>query len=328
MKTALSSLTLLLCTLGQIRASPVDIMIGACGYGMGGAYTAVANDPSAAYWNPAGLAQVSKLSLMESNWVMQQVEGININYASLAVPLKNIGTISGSWLFTHATLEQGWDYANDRAASTASANEHTFSIGVGRTLLSDALIFKRVALGFSINRHTFHTDAGDGAGLGFDLGMQTLFPYGIAFGVTGRSLGTDMMGYKIDPEIRSGIGHSITIKKMHRITTAIDGSYKMNRDYTDESSLEPARNNIKGFGGLEYAVLLNGLEIAVRGGGNKMVYTTSDNIGYAAGIGVKYAGYSLQYAFKGDTEPEAGLGYSHRVDLILELDRLMKANKK
>ena len=327
MKTILTSLTLMLCALDQIAASPVDIMIGSRGYGMGGAYTAIADDPSAAYWNPAGLAQVGKLSLMESNWIMQQVEGININYASLAIPIKNFGTVSGSWLFTHATLEQGWDYLSDAPASSESANEHTFSLGIGRTLLSDVLIFKRVSAGFSINRHTFDTDVGDGAGLGFDLGMQTLFPFGIALGVTGRSLGTDMMGYKIDPEIRTGIGYSVTIKKMHRITTAIDGSYKMNRDYTDETSLEPARNNIKGFAGLEYAILLNGLEIAVRGGGNKMVYTTSDNIGYAAGFGVKYTGYSLQYGFKGDTDDEAGLGYGHRVTLVVELEQLFEKKR-
>jgi hypothetical protein len=327
MKTTLTSLTVMFLVLGQIAASPVDIMIGSRGYGMGGAYTAIADDPSAAYWNPAGLSQVTALSLMESNWVLQHVEGININFASLAVPIKNIGTISGSWLFTHATLEQGWDYLSDAPASAESANEHTFSLALGRTLLSDVLIFKRVALGFSINRHSFDTEAGEGAGLGFDLGLQTLFPYGIAFGVTGRSLGTDMMGYKIDPEVRTGIGHTITIRKMHRITTAIDGCYKMNRDYTDETSLEPARNNIKGFGGLEYAILLNGLEVAVRGGGNKMVYSTGDNIGYAAGIGVKYLGYSLQYGFRGDTDTEASLGYGHRVTLVVELESLLKKVK-
>jgi hypothetical protein len=327
MKKTLLSLALLLCALGSTTASPVDVMIGSRGYGMGGAYTAIADDPSAAYWNPAGLSQVRALSLMESNWIMQQVEGLNINYASLAIPVKNIGTICGSWLFSHATLEEGWDYTSGSSASTASANEHTFSLSLGRTLLSDVLIFKRVSLGFSINRHTFDTDDGDGAGLGFDLGLQTLFPYGVAFGMTARSLGTDMMGYKIDPEIRTGLGYGVTIKEMHRITAEFDGSYKMNRDYTDETSLEPARNNIKGFGGCEYAILLNGLEIAVRGGGNKMVFATSDNIGYAAGIGVKYTGYSLQYGFKGDTDDEAGLGYGHRVTLVVELGQLLKNGK-
>ena len=326
MKKALF-LVIVLCVVGQSVASPVDIMIGSRGYGLGGAYSAIANDPSAAYWNPAGLTGVEKLSLMESNWIMQQVEGMNINYASLAIPLKNIGTISGSWLFTHATLEQGWDYTSSSAANTAAANEHTFSLSLGRTLLSDVLIFKRVNLGFSVNRHTFDTDQGDGAGLGFDLGLQTLFPYGIAFGVTGRSLGTDMMGYKIDPEIRTGLGYTVTIRQMHRITAAVDGSYKMNRDYTDASTLEPARNNIKGFGGLEYALLWQGLEIAVRGGANRLVYATSENLAYAAGLGVKYGGYSLQYGFKGDTDTETSLGYGHRVTLVVELDQLLKLKK-
>jgi hypothetical protein len=302
-------------------------MIGSRGYGMGGAYAAIADDPSAAYWNPAGLSQVTKLSLLESNWILQHVEGLTINYASLAVPIKNIGTLSGSWLFSHASLEQGWDYSSGSASSTASANEHTFSLSLGRTLLSDVLIFKRVSLGFTINRHTFDTEAGDGAGLGFDLGLQTVFPHGISIGITGRSLGTDMMGYKIDPEVRTGLGYCITMVKMHRIIAEIDGAYKMNRDYYDASTLEPARHNVKGFGGLEYAFLWDNLEVAVRGGANKLVYSLSDNIGYAAGIGVKYAEYSLQYGFRGDTDTEESLGYGHRVTLVVELERLLKMKK-
>jgi hypothetical protein len=133
-----------------------------------------------------------------------------------------------------------------------------------------------------------------------------------------------MMGESVDPEVRTGLGYVITFKSMHRITAAIDGLYLMNRDYQDAATLEPGRNNLKGFGGIEYAMLVKGWEFAVRGGGNGGMYNSTDNYSYAAGLGIKYEGYSFQYAFKGDTEPEAGIGYSHRVDLVLELNRLGK----
>ncbi|GAF75594.1 unnamed protein product, partial [marine sediment metagenome] len=76
MKTKLLSLILLFFFAVHLYASPVDIMIGSRGYGMGGAYVAIANDPSAAYWNPAGLSQVDEISIMESNWIFQSVDDI------------------------------------------------------------------------------------------------------------------------------------------------------------------------------------------------------------------------------------------------------------
>jgi hypothetical protein len=183
----------------HLFASPVDIMIGSRGYGMGGAYVAIAGDPSAAYWNPSGLSCISDISLMESNWILQDVEDINVNYVSLAIPVKHVGTVSGTWLFTHATLEEGWDYANNTPQNAESANEHSFSLSIGRQLWDKLLIFEKTSLGFSINRHAFKTDAGDGASPGFDLGLQTGFPYGFSLGFVARSLGADMMGYKIVP---------------------------------------------------------------------------------------------------------------------------------
>lgn len=316
MKTERNVFVMMALLAGIVSAAPVDIMIGARGYGFGGAYSAISEDPSAAYWNPAGLASVENVSLMESNWIMQEVTGLNINYVTFAMPLKNVGTVSGSWLYKHASLEEGPD------AVRSTAGEHTWSLAMARMLWNKLFIFEKTSLGFSINRHAFYTEAGDGSGLGFDLGLLTKFPYGFSFALVGRNLGADMMGESIDPEVRMGLGYSKTIREMHRITAAIDGLYFMNRDYQDAATLEPGRNNLKGFSGVEYALLYKEWEFALRGGGNGGMYNTMDNYSYAAGIGIKYEGYSFQYAFKGDTEPEAGIGYSHRVDLILELNRL------
>ena len=44
---------------GTTAATFLSIPQGARAMGMGGAYVSVANDPSAMYWNPAGLTKVS-----------------------------------------------------------------------------------------------------------------------------------------------------------------------------------------------------------------------------------------------------------------------------
>ncbi len=302
-------------------AVPEDLMIGARGYGFGGAYVAVVNDQSAAYWNPAGLSRVHDLSVMESNWIFQNVKGLNVNYLSAAIPVASVGTVNGSWLCKNATLESG----DGATAASVGAVENHFSLSIGHTLWEKLSVFEKTSIGFSINRETFDAGGATGAGLGFDLGLLTDFPYGLSFGVTWRSLGTDMMGEKIDPELRFGIGYTKTINGLHRITIGADGLWLKNRGYKDASTLEPAENNFKWFGGVEYALCIRELEVAVRGGGNAMMYDAPQKAhNYNFGIGVKYLGYSFQYAFSGATHSDAGLGYSHRVDVLLSLSHLVK----
>jgi hypothetical protein len=102
----------------------------------------------------------------------------------------------------------------------------------------------------------------------------------------------------------------------------------MNRDYENETTLEPAANNIKAFGGLEYAVSIGDFEAAIRGGGNgMMLYNTLGNYSFSGGCGFKWQGYSLQYAFMGATDRNAALGYGHRICLVLQLDKLYIGQK-
>jgi hypothetical protein len=165
--------------------------------------------------------------------------------------------------------------------------------------------------------------------VGFDVGLWTAFPFGFSLGVTGRNLGTDMMGDQVDPELRFGLGYSVTIQNMHRISVAIDGLYFLNRDYADAKTLDPAANNLKAFGGLEYALCAGDWEVALRGGGSGTLYSLVKTYGYSAGLGVVWQAYGLQYAFRGGTDMNYTLGYTHRIDLVVEIGAIIKgANKK
>ena len=57
-------------------ASFLNVGVGARGLGMGGAYTALADDANALYWNPAGLSKLEKreftashAELFENTWL-------------------------------------------------------------------------------------------------------------------------------------------------------------------------------------------------------------------------------------------------------------------
>ena len=78
---------------GTTAAQFLKIDVGPRAIAMGGAFTATANDISAIYWNPAGLA--SNLSgeafFNHTDWFLD----IAMEYAGVAIHVPGIGTIGG-----------------------------------------------------------------------------------------------------------------------------------------------------------------------------------------------------------------------------------------
>ncbi len=80
---------------GTTAASFLKIGVGARSIGMGGAYTAVANDLSAIYWNPAGLGRLSapEAAFNHIDWIAD----VKYDAASTAILIDDVGTIGLSF---------------------------------------------------------------------------------------------------------------------------------------------------------------------------------------------------------------------------------------
>ena len=78
-------------------ASFLDIGMGARAVSLGGAFVSVADDATAGYWNPAGLAQLSGPAVS----IADRVSAMDVNYASLAIalPLPVIGFLGLSTIY-------------------------------------------------------------------------------------------------------------------------------------------------------------------------------------------------------------------------------------
>ena len=76
---------------GTTVANFLEIGMGSIGTGMGNAYTALANDPSSMFWNPAGLAFVKYNQFQFMN--QPYLADININYLAFGIPIPNVGVI-------------------------------------------------------------------------------------------------------------------------------------------------------------------------------------------------------------------------------------------
>ena len=80
-----------------------DITPGARPNGMGEVFTAVSDDATASYWNPAGLAFVDpedvELTLQHSKWLPQLADDLYFEFLGYAQQLKGWGGIGGNITF-------------------------------------------------------------------------------------------------------------------------------------------------------------------------------------------------------------------------------------
>jgi len=75
---------------GMTAATFLSIEVGPRAAAMGGAYVAIVDDPTAMYWNPAGLGRINSNSVIFSHtsWLAET----NLNYLGAAIPLGDYGT--------------------------------------------------------------------------------------------------------------------------------------------------------------------------------------------------------------------------------------------
>ncbi len=74
---------------GTSSGSFLKIGVGARATGLGESFVAVANDPSAIYWNPAGLASIQRQELSISH--LEWPADISFDHISYVLPVKRLG---------------------------------------------------------------------------------------------------------------------------------------------------------------------------------------------------------------------------------------------
>lgn len=149
---------------GTTTANFLELGVGSAGIAMGDAYVSVARDLSSLYWNPAGLAYMTKneVQVMYQPWIAD----INNAFASVAVVLPGVGTIAagittmnyGEEDVTTLLMEEG-------TGEKYSASEMATSLAFSRKLadwFSFGASFK------IINSNIWHMSASAGA---VDLGV-------------------------------------------------------------------------------------------------------------------------------------------------------------
>ena len=173
---------------------------GARATGMGGAFTAVADDATAVFWNPAGLAFMEGFKLTGMGTRLFSVDGLSENVVSM--------TYSG-WGKTG--LGAGWA----RTGVEDVYDENTFVMSAGRKVFRDRFsvggtfrIYRLAAPGYEYyNDPNFEDGAQDYA---FDLGFMYRAPTWSA-GCTVRNIGQPEMSLISTTEEKDPVSSEVRV---------------------------------------------------------------------------------------------------------------------
>jgi tetratricopeptide (TPR) repeat protein len=262
---------------------------GARALSTGRAFTAVADDPSAIFWNPAGLELVYQQSLTFFHTSLP--EGTMYNFLSYAFPTLNIGTIG----FAIGRMGTGdivsRDIDQNRGDQTFSWDEYQAFISYAKKLpwnFTSGATVRVIRRGFSnLNTELYNGSLID-YGVGFDLGFMYT-PEGFTspflqdwnFGLNIRNLFAPQLkeGEQVDAfplSIRFGI-----LRKLYFSSGGNNVNVMLDMDYSQERDM----------------IFNMGLEYKFRELG--MLRAGFDGNSPTFGAGAKYSFMQIDYAFGG-----------------------------
>ncbi|MDE0635804.1 MAG: hypothetical protein OXI43_08135 [Candidatus Poribacteria bacterium] len=296
---------------GYVNAEPhLRLGAGARSIGLGGAFTAIAEDATATVWNPAGLGSAADLSLNISTQQIsdQGILGQSRHFIALTKTLGSYGAIglaATNFSVDDIPRHTDADGVEDGARFSRSVNAYSLSYGIavghfnigltGRMLMDNFGVesvenqsgFGGVDIG--LMGHALHIDV--------DENQTPTFHYGIVAKYLGASLGEGTVPMVVDV----GVAYDLYMGNVVTFSADIEQEFVN----LDESPFSMRA-------GVEYTILTNkSTEFALRAG----VRASRDNQDLFGGFGVNIAGLQVDYAIQDGINAIQGVGITHYLSL-------------
>ncbi|MCB9366154.1 MAG: OmpA family protein [Calditrichaeota bacterium] len=261
--------------------------VGARAMAMGTAQTAVANDATAAYWNPAAMHWLHKfeVSLMYTGGLEADR---NHNYIGASLCAERIGTFGLSWLNSGITGIGQYDPSGNKTGSFDVSN-NAFQLSYARGLGS----------GFSLGLSAkyLQEDLADNTGWGVDAGLLFI-PYDeIMIGFMMRDAAGEHGKDDLPYEARLGLG----VKPWKGVTLT-----------SDLQGIEGEQATLDVGGAYDFEVS-DKVSFYLAAGVNDLVETDQASRGMTAGFGFGFKNFGIQYAYV--EEPQEFLNENHRLSV-------------
>ena len=267
--------------------------VGAKALSMGSAFTAIADNVTASYWNPAGLANIDCFelgSMYSANMGLDR----EYNYIGIA-RIFSFGTLALSW------INAGWkDFPGTNGNYDIMDNNLSLSYGTK--------LFKNFKIGLSAKAYTQNIVNETESGFGFDAGLLYELHPQVSFGFMMRdfvsSFGDDDLPYQANAGIAVKPFNFYRKNLAFLNDIAIAGDVRKEQDESDVI-----------FGlGLDLAFDWKAVsdidaKTSFRFGSNDGNFTT--------GFGILFNMLEFNYAFTTDTSEDKIFEDSHRLSLIM-----------
>lgn len=269
--------------------------VGGRALAMGGNYVAIANDATAGYWNPAGLAQIENVSI-ELMYSHDLSFDRSLNYGGIAKTF-DFGSLGFSYIGGGMDDLQGYS-ENNEPQGAFNTREHAFILSYATRPLSFIRDCAPCYLGISFKGIMQDMGDADGSqfGLGADVGAMFSPIEMLTFGVAVQDIGTKIL----DPNdsVPFNVRLGVAARALGDALTVTAGAEKAR--HIGDPSLQLGAEYWTEFSENKYAGLRVGL----------------DEGAFAAGVGLKISGIGLNYAYV--VEEQDFMGENHRFSLGLE----------
>ncbi|MBI4655224.1 MAG: PorV/PorQ family protein [Elusimicrobia bacterium] len=284
---------------GKTTADFLNLPIGARAASMGGAYSAISEEASAIYWNPAGLVQISKLSalFMRSTYL----EDISYQYASYAQRLSYDSVMAASIFMSNIGSIDHLDTSRNKLGAF-SPRDTVVTLAYSKAVLEFSDKEKDVSIGVAV-KHINSKIIESANTVASDIGIMTYnftsIPYRL--GVMISNVGN---GLKFDKE-RNSLPQNV------KLSGAVNPFKNM---LISADVVFPKHNKTNFLVGAELSTEPNELtRLSFRTGLNSQKMR-DDLTGFTMGIGITLHFFTLDYAYV----PMGDLGKTHQISLTFD----------
>lgn len=281
--------------------------------GMGEAFVAVADDVSAIYWNPAGLAfqEDRQFTSMYAKWLPQfNLDDLYYLFGAYRQSIRGLGTVGINVTYLNLGEQNITEETGPEVVGTFNSNEWAISLGYA-TLLSENL-------GVGLNVRFIRSNLAD-VGAGAEKGSGTANAFAVDLGILKKNLFIDRLNFgfnvsnlgpkityidasQADPiptNIRVGLAYRLLDQQYNKITLAFDVNKLMvNRSAEGPDSVW--KSMVTAWGNDDYILNMGGEYwyadlIALRAGYN---HDPAGNVKFLSfGAGLRYAIYQFDFAY-------------------------------